>query len=90
MEDVTKDRVKPDRNQKLAVSTLVAQMVYAGEVIDLEVLDYMINEQSAYDVIEPMLDPTRWRREHKGMEATWAVLRAARDFIRVVDENKKK
>lgn len=87
MAEVAREITAEDR---LAVSTTVAAIVHMAEEIDTDVLDEMIAGQEHYHAIEPMLDPTRYRAEHKGMDASWAVLRSMRSFIQTVREVKNK
>jgi len=64
-------------------------MVEWADRLDLDVLREMIRHQDLQTgIIMPMLDPTRWLREHKGLEAAVRVTQAAAEFARVIRENK--
>jgi hypothetical protein len=80
---------KYTREQKVAQSLIIAAMMEESDRLDLDCLAEMISETNTQvSTIMPMLDPTRWMREHKGLEAAVDVSRAAVTFARVVRARK--
>lgn len=78
-----------DYAEKRAQSEIVAEMIKLSDDLDLDIMQEIIREQTTQvETIMPMMDPTRWMREHQGIEAAIEVLRAARDFTKTVRANK--
>ena len=78
------------KGEMLECTTAIAIIVNMVRTIDLRVLDDLIAEQTMYHSVEAIIDPTRYRAEAKGMDASWAVMRSVRELRKVIDEVRNK
>ena len=66
----------------------IASVVNLSMAIDTEAVKHLLQEAGRSHAIMPIMDPTRYRREAAGLEASERVLRAFLDFQKVVLENR--
>lgn len=71
---------------KLLMNTYIANAIAELAHVDMALLDEFLEGQEAYHVLEPLRDPTAYRRDAEGTDRAYNVLRAARTFIKALDE----
>jgi hypothetical protein len=71
--------------EKLAAGVTVAEIIKLADGIDMAVLDHLLDGQSHWHSVVSMLDPTRYMRENKAMEATFATLLAVRKLKQTIE-----
>jgi hypothetical protein len=67
----------------------VKPIAFLVQQIPLDTLDAVLREAEQFDTIGPILDPTGWQRTHRNVAESAVLLRALRDFRRVIDGLRK-
>jgi len=75
-----------DRDDPPEAGRALAMIVVITKSVDLTEIEELLREAQRFDTVTSMLDPTRWMREHRSVEASARVARAFLAFRKVIDE----
>lgn len=79
--------VSPNEGDAAIGGEQLAAVVMLARCIDLADVEALYQTGRHFDTVTSILDPTRWMREHKAMEASMAVARAFVAFRKAIDES---